>query len=97
MRSESIMRGLIRTNQNPLISLIACITYCNARDYRGKRTNQKEGLISACVQSLTLCVLMVCGLIGLSLSPKGGERGCLVQPSPSLGLKAKGTLKGYNP
>jgi hypothetical protein len=84
MRSEAIMRGLFRTIQNMLYSLIACVTHYNIKDYKGNRTIQKGGLFGACIQSLTLCVLMVCGLIGLSLPP-------------SLRLKAKGTLKGYNP
>ena len=97
MRSEAIIRGLFRTIQNIMDSPIACVTHCNIKDYKGKRTNYKGGLFGVYIQSLTLCVLIVCGLIGLSLSPKGGERGCLVQPSlPSLGLKAKGTLKDHN-
>ena len=90
MRSKAIIRGLFRTIQNILHSLIACVTHCNITDYKGNRTIQKEGLFSACIQSLTLCVLMVCGLIGLSLPPKGGgERLFSPTYSPLLGVKGK--------
>ncbi len=98
MRSEAITRGLFRTIQNILYSLIVCITHCNTKDYKGNRTIQKGGLFGVCVQSLTLCVLIVYGLIGLSLPPKGGRGGCLVQPSsPLLGVKGKRYFERIQP